>query len=171
MQTITMLTVICAILILALLALAVITRRAAESSRVIGYNEGYVDAQNASDKRINELTHTIAIKRHQAEVERAEHCQALEAIMLDCDARIAIYAARAIKPEDITTLRIVYKQLLLASQTYLSLKLAEQARFVNTAAQRFEPLIDRLAAALMAEPPKADDILDIAAKSGQEAAA
>lgn len=158
--TITMLAVISAILVLALLALAVYTRRAAEDSHAAGYCEG----RKASKQRIHDLNHTIEHQRHQAAAERAEHRQELEAIMQDCDARIAIYAARALTPQDIHTLRLGIKQLALATQTYTNLKLGDQARFASTVAQHITQLAARIESAL-AEPAAAQphDILDIAA--------
>lgn len=153
MQTITMLTVICAILVLALLGLAVYTRRKAESARAAGYDQGYDDAKRGHDARIASLHEDIERLHSKHTNLIAEHRLERDAIMQDCDARIAIYAARALTAEDVTTLRIVQKQLLVAVQTYLNLQLADQGRFANTAAQRLELLIANIVAALPAELP------------------
>lgn len=169
MQTITMLTVICAILVLALLGLAVYTRRTAEGARAAGYDQGYDDAKRGHDARIAALHEDIERLHCKATNLEAGHRLHREAIMQDCDARIAIYAARSLTAEDVTTLRIVQKQLLVAVQTYLNLQLADQARFANTATQRLELLIDRIAAALPEQPDHVEGILNMASK--QEAAA
>lgn len=64
--------------------------------------------------------------------------------MQDCDARIAIYAARALSAEDITTLQVANKQLALAAETYSNFKLHDQTRFAATVHGRLEHLIARL---------------------------
>lgn len=165
MQTITMLTVICAILVLALLGLAVYTRRSAESARAAGYDQGYDDAKRGHDARIAALHEDIEHLHRKHTNLIAEHRLERDAIILDCDARIAIYAARALTPDDILTLRIVNNQLLVAVQTYTNLKLLDQARFANSAVQRFGQVIDRIADALPAAPQQPDPILVVAANS------
>lgn len=75
--------------------------------------------------------------------------------MQDADARIAIFAARTLTADDLLTLGIVHKQLLLAVQTYTNLQLVEQARFALTAAQRLEQLNKRIAEAFEATLPEA----------------
>lgn len=112
MQPITMLTLICAILVLALLGLAVFTRRAAESARAAGYDQGYDDAKLAAHERATALNHDIARLQELAIATRAQHSQAIEAMILDCDDRIAIYAARALTAEDATLLHCANKQLM-----------------------------------------------------------
>ena len=49
MQTTTMLTLIIAALVLALIGLAIYSRRSAESARADGYDEGYDDAKRSHD--------------------------------------------------------------------------------------------------------------------------
>lgn len=161
MQTTTLLTLIIAGLVLALIGLAVYSRRSAERARATGYNLGYEDAESSNADMAQYQAAEILRLQNQLATNRAEQSQQVDAIMQDCDARIAIYAGRALTTDDIDTLRVVNKQLLLAVQTYTNLKLVEQARFANTAAQRFGQVIDRLAAALPLAP--ADAILDIAA--------
>ena len=90
MQTITMLTLIIAGLALALVGFAVYTRRCAENARAAGYDEGYYDAA-----RITALHSDIARLQEQQASARLEHGHQLEAILQDCDERIAIYARRA----------------------------------------------------------------------------
>lgn len=145
MHTTTLLPLIIAALVLALIGLAVYSRRTAESAREDGYEEGYSDANRDAHERTTALNHDIARLQELAIATRAEHTQALEATMLDCDARIAIFAARAVSGEDLLTLGIAHKQLLLAVQTYTNLQLADQARFALTAAQRLEQLSKRAA--------------------------
>lgn len=165
MQTTTMLTLIIAALVLALIGLAVYARRSAGSARADGYDEGYDDAKRSHDDRIAALHEDIEHLHRTRTNLVAEHRLERDAIMQDCDARIAIYAARSLTADDILTLRVVNNQLLLAVQTYTNLKLLDQARFANTAVQRFGQVIDRIAEALPAAPKQPDDILDVAANS------
>lgn len=95
MQPITMLTLICAALVLALVALAVYTRRSAENARTNGYDQGYDDAHKANSQRIAALNADIARLHELQASARLEHGHQLEAIMQDCDERIAIYARRS----------------------------------------------------------------------------
>lgn len=68
----------------------------------------------------------------------------LEAITQDCDNRIAIFARRTLTHADIATLRAVNAQLLLASQTYIGLKLVDPARHINTVIGNLEAMTKRL---------------------------
>lgn len=169
MQTNTLFTLIIAGLVLALIGLAIYSRRTAESARADGYDEGYDDAKHGHDDRITALHEDIERLHRKHTNLIAEHRLERDAIILDCDARIAIYAARALKPDDILTLRIVNNQLLVAVQTYTNLKLLDQARFANSAAQRFGQMIDRIADALPKEPDHVEGTLNMVSK--QEAAA
>lgn len=159
MQT-TTLTLIVAALVLALIGLAVYSRRSAERARATGYNLGYDDAESSNADLAQYQAAEILRLQNQLATNRAEQSQQIDAIMQDCDARIALYSKRALTTDDIDTLRVVNKQLLLAVQTYTNLKLLEQARFANTAAHRFGQVIDRLANAM---PVAEFDILEVAA--------
>lgn len=150
MQTITMLSVICALLVLALLGLAVYTRLAAENTRTASYDEGYGHSQYATAERIRELTHTIAHQRHQATVERSEYNQGLEAITLDYEKRLALFARRAnpFTHEDRITLQAAANQLHVAANTYTGLHAPDEARFALQMQQRLLNLAEQLRIAL-----------------------
>ena len=150
MQTITMLSVICAFLVLALLGLAVYTRLAAENTRAASYDEGSAHSQYAAAERIRELTHTIAHQRHQATVERSEYNQGLEAIMQDADARICLFARRTnpFTADDQAVLSAIASKLELAASTFDGLKSPDHARFSRTLQQNALNMIERLRVAL-----------------------
>lgn len=160
MHPITLITLICAGLVLALLGLAVYAPRAAERARTHGYDLGYSDARLTAHARITALHQDVARLQHQTAILRAEHSQALEAMLQDCDERIASHARRTLTAEDMLTLRIANTQLRLAAETYNSFKMADQARFAQTACERMSQVIHRIDAALQA-----------AAEPDQEAAA
>jgi len=62
--------------------------------------------------------------------------------------RIAELTPLTLTAEDIVSLRIVNKQLLVAAQTYSGLNLLDQARFASTASERLGLVIDRIAEAV-----------------------
>lgn len=129
MQTITMLTLIIAGLVLALVGFAVYTRRRAENARAAGYDEGYDDAKLAHAQRITALHSDIARLQEQQASARLEHGHQLEAIMQDCDERIAIYARRA-SPfglADRLVLADVNAMLKLAADTFSGLRCNDSA--------------------------------------------
>ncbi|WP_278958525.1 hypothetical protein [Aquipseudomonas alcaligenes] len=144
MQTTTMLTLLIAALVLALIGLAVYSRRSAENARATGYNLGYDDAESSNADLAQYQAAEVQRLQNQLATNRAEHSQDRDAIMQDCDARIAIFAGRALAPEDITTLQVANKQLALAAETYSNFKLLDQARFAATVHGRLEHLIARL---------------------------
>ena len=143
MQT-TTLTLIVAALVLALIGLAVYSRRSAEKARATGYNLGYDDAESSNADLAAFQAAEVQRLQNQLATNRAEQSQQVDAIMQDCDARIAIYAARALSAEDITTLQVANKQLALAAETYSNFKLHDQTRFAATVHGRLEHLITRL---------------------------
>ena len=128
MQT-TTLTLIIAGLVLALVGFAVYTRRCAENARAAGYDEGYDDAKLASAERITALHSDIARLQEQQASARLEHGHQLEAIMQDCDERIAIYARRAspFGVADRLVLAEVYGVLKLAADTFAGLQTNDSA--------------------------------------------
>lgn len=155
MQTTTLLTMIIASLVLAIIGLAVFAHRTASAARKAGYDQGFEESDQAHTERTNTLHLDLHRHKRLQEIERQEHQQALESVMQDADARIAIFAARTLTADDLLTLGIVHKQLLLAVQTYTNLQLVEQARFALTAAQRLEQLNKRIAGAFEATLPEA----------------
>jgi len=155
--------IIAALAVITLIGLAVWAYRSAQKAHVKGYDLGYDDAKRGHELRIADQQHEIEHLQLKAVNQRTAHKLERDAIIQDADARIAIYAARALTANDIHTMRIVNKQLLLAVRTYTNLKLLDQARFANTAAQNVGQVIDRIAAAPPAATPTADDILTFAA--------
>lgn len=155
--------IIAALAVITLIGLAVWAYRAAQKAHVQGYDLGYDDAKRGHELRIADQQHEIEHLHLKAANQRAAHQLERDAIIQDADARIAIYASRALTSVDIQNLRIANKQLLLAAQTYTNLKLADQARFATTTAQAVGQIADRSAASLPAATPAADDILTFAA--------
>ena len=95
MQTTHLIGMLIAVQIIGLLAMAIASRLNAEKARATGYDEGYDDAKLAHAQRITALHSDIARLQEQQASARLEHGHQLEAIMQDCDERIAIYARRA----------------------------------------------------------------------------
>lgn len=95
MQTNTLLTLIVAGLVLALIGFAIYSRRTAGTAHANGYDQGYEAALLEQSQRITALNQDIARLQELAAAARMEHGHQLEAIMQDCDERIAIYARRA----------------------------------------------------------------------------
>lgn len=165
MLSTTQLSLIGAVSVFALLTLAWLAYRGAQKAQATGYDLGYNDAKRGHDLRVAALHEDVERLHYKATNTEAAHRLEREAIMQDADRRIAIYAARALTAEDVAALRIVNKQLLLAVQTYSNLHMDEQARFANTAAQRFGLVIDRVAASLTADLAPKENILVIAANA------
>lgn len=139
--------VVAAIAIITLLGLAALAYSNAENARSNGYDQGYDDAKRGHDLRIDDLQHEIEHLHLKAANQRAAHQLERDAIIQDADARIAIYASRALTAGDIHTLRIANKQLLAAAKTYSEFplaNLADQARFALKVAGQIEQLAQRL---------------------------
>ena len=151
--------IIAALAIIVLLGLAGWAYRAAQKASAQGYDLGYNDAKRGHELRIAHQQHEIEHLQLKAANQRAAHQLERDAIIQDADARIAIYASRAMNSVDIQNLRIANKQLLLAAQTYTNLKLLDQARFTSTAAHRFGQVIDRIATTLPTDHAPEDDTL------------
>ncbi|SEC72299.1 hypothetical protein [Pseudomonas anguilliseptica] len=129
MQTTTLLTLIIAGLVLALIGLAIYSRRTAESARADGYDEGYDDAKHGHDDRIAALHEDIERLHRKHTNLIAEHRLERDAIMQDCDARIAIYARRA-SPfgiADRLALADIHAMLKLAANTFAGLQANDSA--------------------------------------------
>ena len=95
MQTTHLIGMLIAVQIIGQLAMAIASPLNAEKARATGYDEGYDDAKLAHAQRITALHSDIARLQEQQASARLEHGHQLEAIMQDCDERIAIYARRA----------------------------------------------------------------------------
>ncbi|WP_236208984.1 hypothetical protein [Pseudomonas tohonis] len=124
-----LLSLFCAILLLALVGLAAYTRRKADNARTAGYGEGYDDAKLAYAERITALHSDIARLQEQQASARLEHGHQLEAIMQDCDERIAIYARRAspFGVADRLALADINAMLKLAANTFSGLQANDSA--------------------------------------------
>lgn len=155
--------IIAALALITLIGLAVGAYRAAQKAHVKGYDLGYDDAKRGQELRLYGLQEEIAHLSRTVVNQRTAHQLERDAIIQDADARIAIYAARALTSVDIQNLRIAKKQLLLAAQAYTNLRLPDQARFATTTAQTVGQMADRSAVTLSAEPAPVDDILSAAA--------
>lgn len=148
MQTTTILSLLAAALLLALLGLAAWAQHTATRARAAGYNHGLDDA-TSHYQEVSALNAAEVCSLHnKLAAQRVITQRELEATMQDCDARIAAFARRTLTLDDLTTLRILNTQLLVASQTYSSLGLADQVRHANTASARLEAMVQRLAEAL-----------------------
>lgn len=129
MHTNTLLTLIIAGLVLALIGFASYYRRTAGTARANGYDQGYEAALLEQGQRITALNQDIARLQNQAAAARLEHGHQLEAIMQDCDERIAIYARRA-SPfgiADRLVLADVNAMLKLAADTFSGLRANDSA--------------------------------------------
>lgn len=124
---------------------------------------------NDASHQAEQLRATLHKVRHDLDICRHNAAQAIEAMTEERDRhagqattlqlrlttaqeRIADLTPLTLTAEDITSLRIVNKQLLVAAQTYAGLNLLDQARFASTACERLGLVIDRVAAAIPGEP-------------------
>lgn len=152
MQTTTLLTLIIAGLVLALIGLAIYSRRTAESARADGYDEGYDDAKLANAQRISALNSDIARLHEQQASARLEHGHQLEAIMQDCDERIAIYARRSnpFGVADRLALADINTTLKLAANTFAGLQANDAAVRARDLVSLVQDMDRRLVATLPA---------------------
>lgn len=148
MQTTTLLSIVSAILLLGLIAVAVLSSRAARSAREAGYDEGFEDADQSHAEHTNALHEELQRLRNAREIERQGHQQALDAIMQDADARIATYAARSLTADDLKLLKAAKAKLILAGETFSRLHADDHAQVVNGYIQRLDQLTARIEAAL-----------------------
>lgn len=138
--------IIAALAIITLIGLAVWAYRSAQKAHVQGYDLGYDDAKRGHELHLYALQEEIGHLSRTVVNQRTAHQLERDAIMQDADARIAIYASRALTADDIHTLRIVNKQLLVAAKTYSEFplaNLADQARFALKVAGQIEQLAQR----------------------------
>lgn len=153
MQTTTMLTLIIAALVLALIGLAVYTRHSAGSARANGYDQGYDDAKRAHDERIAALHEDIEHLHRTRTNLVAEHRLERDAIIQDCDARIAVFARRSnpFTEPDLHNLETAAQQLDLLSRTFSGLGAVNKATTASQAAQKTLNMAERLRATLIAQ--------------------
>lgn len=146
MSNIIAIQIIAAMAVIMLIGLAVWAYLSAQKAQAQGYDLGYDDAKRGHELRIADQQHEIEHLQLKAANQRTAHQLERDAIIQDADARIAIYAARALTSVDIQNLRIANKQLLAAAKTYSEFplaNLADQARFALKVAGQIEQLAQR----------------------------
>lgn len=148
MQTTHLIGMLIAVQIIGLLAMAI--RLNAEKARATGYDEGYDDAKLAHAQRITALHRDIARLQEQQASARLEHGHQLEAIMQDCDERIAIYARRAspFGVADRLGLADINAMLKLAANTFSGLQANDSAVRARDLMALVQDMDRRLVAAL-----------------------
>jgi hypothetical protein len=133
----------------------VLARRARWKAR--GYTLGHAAASRPLQAHAEQMAARIRalhndLERHHnmRAIEKREHQQALEAIMQDCDARIAEYARRGnpFNGGDIITLQAIASQLELASATFAGIRAGDKARFAQQMHLETLNLIERLTCSL-----------------------
>ena len=128
------------------------------AGRKAGTDEGYATGRSVgkstgfaeSSKRLRELREDAEQLRHLREIERREHRTALEAIMLDCDQRICIFARRAnpFTENDQTVLSAIANKLELAASTFDGLNSPDHARLARSLQTHALNMAERLRTAL-----------------------
>lgn len=149
----TQLSLIGAAFVFALLILAGLAYRGAQKAHAKGYDLGYDDANRGNTERITALHSDIERLHNNASLMSVLQHQEREAIMLDADRRIAIFARSAslLTSEDELTLRMAGKQLLTAAKAYTELlRLPDQARFAIQVQHKTAALAERIHATLNA---------------------
>ena len=127
----------------------------------LGYDAAHSSQQRllgVSAERIRALHSDIGQLRHMREIEKRGHQTSLEAVMNDCDERIAVYARRAVTThQDVVSLQHIAKQLEHAASSYSHLGATEGARMAHQAQLNALNLAERIRAALdqQAQPPAA----------------
>ena len=138
-------------------------------SYAVGYNTAYSTQQrllDANAERIAALHADLAQLKQIREIEKRGHQTSVEAIMQDCDQRIATYSRRvaAVTHQDIQQLILIAKQLERAGSAYSHQGAVEGARMAHQAQLEALNLAERIRAALEHHPEQT-------AKAGQEKAA
>ena len=147
------------LILLAIIAAVAILYWAAYSRGVTdgtdsGYDGGFNAGKSAGVAEASTLIRTTRADAEQLrrlrEVERQDHQNALEAIMLDCDQRIALFARRSnpFGARDCITLQAAANQLHVAANTYTGLHAQDEARFARQMQQQLLNLAEQLRIAL-----------------------
>lgn len=128
----------------------------------LGYNTAYSTQQRLLDtnaERIAALHADLAQLKQIRDIEKRGHQTSVEAIMQDCDQRIATYSRRAaaVTHQDIQQLILIAKQLERACSAYSHQGAVEGARMAHQAQLNALNLAERIRAALdqQAQPPAA----------------
>lgn len=119
----------------------------------LGYDAAYSSMKRSLDEctaRIKTLHNELSQLQHIREIEKRGQQTSLEAVMQDCDSRIAVYARRAsaVNEQDLNNLQVISKQLELAATTYTNLGATDAARCTRQALQHTINLTERLRLAL-----------------------
>lgn len=123
--------------------------------KATGYSRGYQAGQQQAAERIAALNSDLARHKHIRDIEYQGYQLRTEAIMQDCDERIAVYARRAnpFHGGDLSTLQSTAHQLDLAASTFAGLNAGDQARLTRQLQQDVLNLSQRLFTALAAAKP------------------
>lgn len=122
-----------------------------------GYTLGHAAASRPLQAHAEQMAARIRalhndLERHQnmRAIEKREHQQALEAIMQDCDERIAEYARRGnpFHGGDLITLQAIASQLELAAATFAGIQAGDKARFARQMQLETLNLAERLTCSL-----------------------
>ena len=123
----------------------------------LGYNTAYSTQQrllDANAERIAALHADLAQLKQIRDIEKRGHQTSVEAIMQDCDQRIATYSRRAaaVTHQDIQQLILIAKQLERAGSAYSHQGAVEGARMAHQAQLEALNLAERIRAALDQHP-------------------
>lgn len=122
----------------------------------LGYDAAHSSQQrllDANAERIRALHADLAQLKQIRDIEKRGHQTSVEAIMQDCDHRIATYARRAVTTHhDVASLLFIAKQLVRAGSAYSHQGAVEGARMAHQAQLEALNLAERIRAALDHQP-------------------
>lgn len=122
----------------------------------LGYDAAHSSQQrllDANAERIRALHADLALLKQIRDIEKRGHQTSVEAIMQDCDHRIATYARRAVTTHhDVASLLLIAKQLERAGSAYSHQGAVEGARMAHQAQLEALNLAERIRAALDHQP-------------------
>ena len=140
---------------LCLAALIPLTLALRARYKAIGYARGYRSGRAEQYTRVQHLHDEIGRQKHMRDIERQGHQQRIEAVMQDCDDRIAIYARRSnpFTADDYATLQAIADKLELAASTFAGLGSPDHARFARQLHGHAQAMAERLRTALQRQQP------------------
>lgn len=122
----------------------------------LGYDAAHSSQQrllDANAERIRALHADLAQLKQIRDIEKRGHQTSVEAIMQDCDHRIATYARRAVTTHhDVASLLLIAKQLERAGSAYSHQGAVEGSRMAHQAQLEALNLAERIRAALDHQP-------------------
>lgn len=125
----------------------------------LGYDAAHSSQQrllDANAERIRALHADLAQLKQIRDIEKRGHQTSVEAIMQDCDHRIATYARRAVTTHhDVASLLLIAKQLERAGSAYSHQGAVEGSRMAHQAQLVALNLAERIRAALDHQPQQA----------------